>query len=199
MKHSPNTDKLVLEYARLCRRGNLEGSVLEVGCGPSKNTLLNRTIFKHSKYRVGINLIGYTHYREFKVIKCNAHDMKETFDENTFDIVLCNMVLEHDPLFWKSLEEINRVIKKGGLFVLGVPAVISNVNKSKLTIGTQVAKVNKNMLLNSTITYRVHNAPGDYWRFTEQAYKEVLMQGFEKIVCSSFLLPPLLLGSGIKQ
>ncbi len=45
----------------------------------------------------------------------------ECFCDARFDVVLCNAVIEHDRYFWKTIEEIKRVAKPGGLVVIGAP------------------------------------------------------------------------------
>lgn len=43
------------------------------------------------------------------------------FKEQTFDFILCNHVLEHIPEDRKAMQEIYRVLKKGGTAILQVP------------------------------------------------------------------------------
>jgi len=49
----------------------------------------------------------------------DAHSLR--FEDNSFDLVLCLSVLEHDSNPLKTLQEGLRVTKKGGLFLLVVP------------------------------------------------------------------------------
>jgi len=44
------------------------------------------------------------------------------FNENTFDVVICNHVLEHVPDDKKAMREIFRVLKSGGFAIIQVPA-----------------------------------------------------------------------------
>lgn len=44
------------------------------------------------------------------------------FDDNEYDVLFCNHVLEHIPDEKKALKEIYRVIKPGGYAILMVPA-----------------------------------------------------------------------------
>lgn len=46
---------------------------------------------------------------------------KLTYDDEAFDIVVCNHVLEHIPDDRKAMREILRVLKPGGYAMLGVP------------------------------------------------------------------------------
>jgi SAM-dependent methyltransferase len=52
-------------------------------------------------------------------VKMDIH--KIPFPENTFDVVLCNHVLEHVQSDIKAMSEINRVLKPGGFAILQVP------------------------------------------------------------------------------
>lgn len=40
------------------------------------------------------------------------------FDADSFDVVVCTEVLEHDPAFWRTLDEIRRVLRPGGHLLL---------------------------------------------------------------------------------
>ena len=44
-----------------------------------------------------------------------------TFDDNSFDLIMCTHVLEHIPDDRKAMRELYRVLKKGGLAFLNVP------------------------------------------------------------------------------
>lgn len=82
----------------------------------------------------------------------DAHDIP---DNNNwfmnFDTVICMNTLEHDSEFWETLLNINWVLKDDGYLIFCIP----------------------------TIGFPVHDHPGDYWRMTEQAVKEIVFKGFE--------------------
>lgn len=52
-------------------------------------------------------------------VKMDIHEIP--FQENTFDVVLCNHVLEHVRDDIKAMSEIKRVLKPGGFSILQVP------------------------------------------------------------------------------
>lgn len=55
--------------------------------------------------------------------KCDVQKMP--FKDNTYDIVICNHVLEHVPDDMKAMKEILRVIKPGGFSIMQVPTDFS--------------------------------------------------------------------------
>ncbi len=52
-------------------------------------------------------------------VKMDIHDIP--FEENTFDVIFCNHVLEHVDDDLKALDEMKRVLKPGGWAILQVP------------------------------------------------------------------------------
>lgn len=78
----------------------------------------------------------------------NFHDLQTVFKAHSVDTVLCLETLEHDDRFWLTLEQVARVLKRGGHFVLSVPT-------------------------EGYLWY--HPYPQDYYRFTRDAFTEVLM------------------------
>ncbi len=64
------------------------------------------------------------------------------FEDESFDIVLCMVVMEHleDPQ--SAIREMKRVLKPGGKILVSVPFL-----------------------------FPIHDSPGDYWRFTKYGFK----------------------------
>lgn len=52
-------------------------------------------------------------------VKLDVQDIP--FEENTFDVILCNHVLEHVPNDKLAMEELNRVMNPGGFGIFQVP------------------------------------------------------------------------------
>jgi SAM-dependent methyltransferase len=84
-------------------------------------------------------------------IVLNAHALYYDFDEESFDLVTCCETLEHDDKFWITLEQMKRVLKKGGWLFITTPS----------------------------IGFPLHSYPYDYYRYTPFAYDHVLFEGME--------------------
>ena len=57
-------------------------------------------------------------------IKMDVHEIP--YHENSFDVVICNHVLEHVINDKKAMQELYRVLKKDGIGIFQVPINISN-------------------------------------------------------------------------
>jgi len=211
--------KIYKEFEHICSSLNVGGAILEVGAVPSEMSLLNMKCLKNVKEKIGINLDGPYNYNDFQIIKCNANDMK-IFEDDRFDTVLCNATLEHDKFFWKTISEIKRVTKSGGVIIIGLPGY------TELSIGYLIKKIHfisqylkrrrdritqkpQNSSLISlginylgnicsiTPTFKIHNYPGDYYRFSVQTFKEVFFDGMYNVNIYTIMVPPRIIGSGI--
>ncbi len=189
-------------FEEICARHVISGSVLEIGATPDESTLLNLPALAGVSEKTGINRIAGTRFRDFNILEGNANDMAN-FPNGHFDVVLCNAVLEHDPFFWKTLSEIRRVTRTGGLVVIGTPGYgelpFENILRRICAKFSWLSgNVDGFALQHSTLTLGVHDFPGDYYRFSEQAYREVFFEGMKEVVVRSVLVPPRIIGSGIR-
>jgi SAM-dependent methyltransferase len=80
-----------------------------------------------------------------------AADVAKKWSAEHFDTVLCFEMLEHDPNPWQSLRAMKRVLRIGGLLMISTP----------------------------TFGFPLHRFPKDYYRFGEDAFREVLFSGCE--------------------
>ena len=193
--------KVYQEFEKICSEWNICGSVLEVGATPDDSSLLNMKSVKGAKEKIGINLDGPYTYKDFSILKGNANSMT-CFEDNRFDVVLCNSVLEHDKYFWKTISEIRRVARSGGLIVIGTPGYTSVPLKryfkgffSKIPL---LFCLKNSDLKGFSATLCVHNYPGDYYRFSPQTFKEVFFEGLKDVNTRTIMLPPRIIGYGIK-
>lgn len=82
------------------------------------------------------------------------------FKDGEFDIVLCMSVLEHLEIPSRAISEMKRVLKPGGRVIVSVPFL-----------------------------FPIHDAPGDYWRFTKFGLESLFKDGWkiEKIIAETTL------------
>lgn len=186
----------------ICRRRAAGGAVLEVGAAPTDDTLLFLPALAQAPRRVGINLDGPHRYRDVEIVQGNANAMN-CFTDGEFDTVVCNATLEHDRRFWLTLAEIRRVTRPGGLIVIGVPGFAtlpsdSWIRRLALIPGfSRSLGVPRTGLRVSTLTFQVHNDPGDYYRFSQQAVREIFCEGLRDVEVDTLMVPPRVIGSGI--
>lgn len=193
------------EFERLCSTKDVKGSVLEVGAIPSDKSLLCMKSLTGCNAKIGINLNGPFKFKDFTILKGNANNMS-CFDDDQFDLVLCNAMLEHDKYFWKTIAEIKRVTKPGGLIILGTPGYevlklekIKTYLKRMPVIKNLIQNQYLNFLFTATMTYQVHEFPGDYYRFSQQTFREIFFDDMDNVEVYSIMLPPRIIGIGNKK
>ncbi|MHA2061836.1 MAG: methyltransferase domain-containing protein [Candidatus Sifarchaeia archaeon] len=192
--------RVYTEFEIICSKRAAGGVVLEIGAVPSDASLLNMRCLNKAKEKIGVNLDGPYNYKDFSIIKGNANSM-EYFEDNKFDTILCNAVLEHDKFFWKTVSEIRRVLNSNGLLVICAPGYRELPWEKYIRVAfrkIRIIRVYFNVLYRSTFTFGIHNAPGDYYRFTCQSFREVIFDKMKDVEVYSFMLPPRIIGSGFK-
>jgi SAM-dependent methyltransferase len=169
-------------YHRIIRRTGIRPErALEVGGLMGADSLLRFPELAGAE-RYCLNLYEMPSEDGITAVKGNANDMRHVFRSNWFDLVLCCATLEHDKSFWRSVEEMRRVLKPGGLMIISVPGYIEDP---------------ENDVGRSTLTYRVHYK-FDYYRFSEQAVRQVFFDGMERVRVHPFMTPPRIFGHGYK-
>lgn len=199
------------------------GRVLEIGApNDAKQSLLAYLAGKkESDYECfGIDLRakepGSDVSLPYTLISGNSNKMDQ-FTDSSFDIVLTSSTLENDPYFWKTLAEVRRILKKDGIFAVLVPGYSKGLGRAARIFGRAMGLVSRidrrglngffsqrieavvqNGFLVQTSTYCYHESPVDYYRFSEDAVREVFMEGFDCIHFESILKPPRLMAVGKK-
>jgi SAM-dependent methyltransferase len=191
-------------FDAICRAHGAKGAVLEVGAVPAIDTLLMLPALAEARERIGINLQEPAEFAGCRILQVDAHDMRP-FEAGRFDMVLCNSMLEHDGRFWLSLSEMQRVVKPGGLIVIGVPGYAVPSTGTWRHLMRRLADIPFlngrwggaiEAYLAGTPVLGIHNYPGDYYRFSEQACREILMAGLEKVEIHRVLEPPRFIAAG---
>ena len=169
------------------------GRVLEIGAVPDDAALLAMPELAQCE-RIGINLAPPARGNGFEIIQGNANAMP-MFRDRSFDLVISNATLEHDPRFWLTCAEIRRVTKHGGIAIIGVPGFDSVADTTELGL-PRPGGVDEEGWGVSTLTYRYHGAPCDYYRFTGRAIREVFLEGFANVSVRTIMIPPRIIGWG---
>lgn len=116
-------------------------NILDIGCGDGGSTI---RIAKY--YNVSMNNVHGLDYNVDLITTCkkvfNASSIDlETdhipYEDNTFDLVICNQVLEHLKNYKKTISEAIRVTKNQGYIVLGIPNLAHLINRIYLLLGFQ--------------------------------------------------------------
>ncbi len=89
--------------------------------------------------------------------------MRDLYADARFGTVLWINALAHDKHFWRTLDEIKRVLKPGGTLIVVVPGFSKSAGQTGISITGQKGSA----IADATITYKVHDAP-DYWRLSPQ-------------------------------
>ena len=167
-------------HAIVRRSGVRPERALEVGGVTGPDSLLDAPQVAGAE-RYCLNLLDLPGRDGVITVAGNANDMG-VFEDRFFDLVLCNATLEHDKRFWLSVAEMKRVLRPGGLLVIGVPGYVKDPETDHGY---------------ATHTYRVHYS-FDYYRFSEQAVRDVFFDGMERVRVSRVMSPPRLIGHGYK-
>lgn len=76
-----------------------------------------------------------------------------------FDTILCFETLEHDRTFWRTVEDMHLMLKRGGHLLISTPGIEFNV---------------------------YHGYPKDYYRFTFDTYRDVFFANMDIIELTDF-------------
>lgn len=130
---------------RRCR--DIRGHVLSIGSGSDSDS--QGDVYRNYFIRAS----SYTTSEVSESFNCDLtldiRSMPEIKDES-YDCVFCNGVLEHVDNYKAGLNEITRILKRGGILFLGLP-----------------------------FRQPLHMAPQDFWRFTEYGIRYMLRETYE--------------------
>jgi 2-polyprenyl-3-methyl-5-hydroxy-6-metoxy-1,4-benzoquinol methylase len=113
--------------AWVARRGRPPVRLLDAGCGDGINLSFIERLVRDRCWPTLLHGADYSALRIGRAHAFAAGRLVRTsvtalsFDERAFDVVLCNQVLEHVPDLKGALAELYRVLRPGGLLLIGVP------------------------------------------------------------------------------
>ncbi len=138
--------------------------VIDVGCGTKPYENIIREKLKNKAKKVLYEGIDF--YGSKADIKLDINNKPLPYKDNSIDIVICTEVLEHvyKPFF--VLEEMKRVLKKGGLLVITSP-----------------------------FFFPIHEEQHDYFRYTHNFYRVYFKESkiLEEVCSNTFLSFPIYL------
>jgi SAM-dependent methyltransferase len=139
-----------LQYIKMQykNKNQSEFIIFDQGCGHGDDLLLikNKVLNDPELNAVQLTLYGIENYAPF-VKECKGKGItvfsidleKEVYPmhDATVDIIITNQVLEHTKeIFW-IMEQFTRILKPGGLLIIGVPNLASLHNRILLLFGEQ--------------------------------------------------------------
>lgn len=158
-------------------------NLLDVGCGNGDRTIRIADYFKVSidnTYGIDCEKQYVTESRQrFTAAEIDLELDGLPFNENYFDLVMCNQVLEHLKEYKKVIEDIIRVTRRDGYIVLGIPNLAHLINRIYFLTGAQPMCI---------------SLDGQHVRgFTHKAFIEALSyyENVELIDCKGALMYPL--------
>jgi len=117
---------------------------LDIGCG---NGFITGFIAPHFNRIIGIDILDNElkifrkrckHDNKIKALKMSADNIN--FPDNYFSLVTAFEVLEHVGDLEKTVSEVARVTKKGGLIVISVPQILFPFENHGVRIGNKIIR-----------------------------------------------------------
>jgi methionine biosynthesis protein MetW len=158
-------------------------NMLDVGCNDGDRTI---QIAEHFNIHAQ-NIFGLD-YNDAYIVACEERFNVKKIDletegipweDNTFDIVICNQVLEHLKNYKKVIDDLIRVTKKNGYIVIGIPNLAHLINRILLLFGIQPMCIHLN---------------GPHVRgFTYRDFRKILVsiENVKLVDCTEALIYPL--------
>ena len=93
-----------------------------------KNTILHFAPEKHIREKIKKNSLADYYDADIRTVRSsNIIDITNIpYEDNKFDYIICNQVLEHIIKEKEAINELKRVVKPNGKIILTVPICISN-------------------------------------------------------------------------
>jgi len=116
-------------------------NMLDVGCGKG-----DRTIRIADYFNIHAPNISGLDYDDASIVVCeNLFNVKKIdletedipWEDNTFDLVICNQVLEHLKNYKKVMDDLIRVTQKDRYIIIGIPNLAHLINRIYLLFGKQ--------------------------------------------------------------
>jgi hypothetical protein len=185
--------KIFEEFHALIAAHEAHGPFLEIGApSPDASLLTDDRFAGEERYAVGphetVEQDGLS-YRNG-----NPNDLTKLFQDGQISTVLWNGGIARDKHFWRTLAEVRRVLKPGGVFI-----VVAQAFAQKPRFGVRVVGAQGNEIANATIVARAQAAVADYWRISPQAMRQIVLEDFEVKEVRIAYVVPRVFGVGVKK
>lgn len=116
-------------------------NILDLGCNDGGRTifvanLLNISMQNTYGVDIDMDLISKCQ-QKFNAEIVDLEQDRLPYDNNIFDLIVCNQVIEHLKIFENAISEAIRVTRKGGYIILGIPNLSHLINRFLLIFGSQ--------------------------------------------------------------
>ena len=116
-------------------------NILDVGSGDGSRTLIMAKYFNIEPRNIyGIDCENKYIVETREIFNAEKIDLERDllpYEDESFDLITCNQVLEHLKNYRKAIDEVIRVSKKGGYIAFGIPNLAHLMNRIYLLLGTQ--------------------------------------------------------------
>lgn len=126
---------------RLVSHARGASTLLDIGCAQGSKTLAYSGLLGISPAKIkGIE--PQARYRllaqeKFETISVDIEKEVFPFADESFDLIICNQVLEHLKNIFRPLGEMDRTLKTSGCLIIGVPNLSGLYNRLLLLVGSQ--------------------------------------------------------------
>jgi len=116
--------------------------LLDIGCGEGHFTDVIKKEFSNFEVHgldYSVSAIDFAHktFKDINFITANAYH--PPYQNEYFDIVVCNNLWEHVPDPLKMLRAMKRVLKSNGLLIISTPSRYRFSNLIKVSVGQEIA------------------------------------------------------------
>lgn len=133
---------------------NQHVKLLDLGCGQGHLTNYIKEKFKDFEVHgldYSVSAIDYasTHFKNIDFIVANAY--QPPFENEYFDIVVCNNIWEHVPDPVNLLKSISRILKSNGVLIISTPSRYRLMNLLKIFKGKKISFMSKSHVTEYTV------------------------------------------------
>ena len=128
----------------------LKGKTLDIGCGMGDYISSNK-----NAQGIDINPLTVEYCKSIGLNVSIQKENKIDFNSNHFDSILLDNVIEHIDKPQTLLSEIYRTLRKGGIFLIGVPGIKGYKSDPDHKIFYDLEKL-KNLIIKNNFIYKEH-------------------------------------------